>query len=159
MVAVVVVLLLAIGGGGYWFMSQDPTDIVATTELSDPDELEVDIEQEIVVDDEEPDGEIDQGPKVITPSTEPPAIVEAAPVARGEKIADKLKSSASGPEMLWVPGGKFTMGGRESAADFDERPQHTVSVKPFAMSVNEITIAEYRQFAKSTGRKMPQTGD
>ena len=61
--------------------------------------------------------------------------------------------------MLWVPGGKFTMGGRESAADFDERPQHTVSVKPFAMSVNEITIAEYRQFAKSTGRKMPQTGD
>jgi formylglycine-generating enzyme required for sulfatase activity len=61
--------------------------------------------------------------------------------------------------MVWLPGGRFTMGGRASTTDFNEHPQHAVAVQPFAISTHEITIAEYAKFAKSTNRKIPKTGD
>jgi formylglycine-generating enzyme required for sulfatase activity len=51
------------------------------------------------------------------------------------------------------------MGGRDSSAQFDERPQHTVTVMPFAISQHEITISDYNKFARSTGRKSPKTGN
>jgi len=70
-----------------------------------------------------------------------------------------LKSGGNGPTMIWIPEGEFQMGARDSAAQFDERPQHKVTVQPFAISRTEITIAEYNRFARSAGHRAPKTGD
>jgi len=51
------------------------------------------------------------------------------------------------------------MGGRESAANFSERPQHSVTVKEFAISVHEVTIEQYCKFTRAAGRKAPKAGD
>ena len=161
LVTVVILLLIGIGGGGYWFMTQSPSDVVETTGTTDldDDDVEIEIEDDIIDDSSDPEVEIETEPDVIAITEQPPPVVETTPVVQGEKFTDTLKSGGSGPAMIWIPGGRFAMGSRDSASDFDERPQHTVTVKPFAMSVNEITIAEYAKFAKSTGRKMPKTGD
>jgi formylglycine-generating enzyme required for sulfatase activity len=48
------------------------------------------------------------------------------------------------PEMVPIPGGKFTMGDNEGRPD--ERPAHQVSVSPLAMSKFEITNEQYERF-------------
>lgn len=50
-----------------------------------------------------------------------------------------------------IPGGSFNMGSQDGAAD--EKPVRTVTISPFSMSVGEITIAQFRQFVKSSGYK------
>ena len=47
------------------------------------------------------------------------------------------------------------MGSAAYSVEADERPQHTVHVKPFAMGEYEVTFAQYDAFAKATGRKQP----
>ncbi|MDZ7736976.1 MAG: SUMF1/EgtB/PvdO family nonheme iron enzyme [Gammaproteobacteria bacterium] len=39
----------------------------------------------------------------------------------------------------------------------EERPEHTVEAQPFAISQYEITIAEYKRFARATGHPLPQS--
>ncbi len=85
--------------------------------------------------------------------------VAPAPVVRGEPFQDTLRGGGRGPHMISLPGGSFQMGSPETSADFSERPQHTVHVKPFAIGIHEVTIAEYRRFASATARKQPHTGD
>lgn len=58
------------------------------------------------------------------------------------------------PEMVVIPAGSFTMGSPETEAGrkIDEGPQHRVIiVKAFAMSKYEVTVGEYRVFARVTG--------
>jgi formylglycine-generating enzyme required for sulfatase activity len=58
--------------------------------------------------------------------------------------------------MVSVPGGVFVMG-NDSDGDELERPEHTVSVKPFFMDKNEVTCAEYAGFLQSSHYpKLPQ---
>ena len=56
------------------------------------------------------------------------------------------------PEMVEVPGGTF----RQGLADWWERhsqlPAHTVTIRPFAIGLREVTRDEYAVFAESTGR-------
>ena len=57
--------------------------------------------------------------------------------------------STTKADMASIPGGTFTMGrndGREN-----ERPEHSVDVKPFQMDETEVTNAEYYEFVKETG--------
>jgi formylglycine-generating enzyme len=51
--------------------------------------------------------------------------------------------------MVWVPGGTFTMG----SADFypEERPVHRASVDGFWMDEHPVTVGEYRRFVVAAG--------
>ncbi|RKZ92221.1 MAG: hypothetical protein DRR19_04920, partial [Candidatus Parabeggiatoa sp. nov. 1] len=65
---------------------------------------------------------------------------------------DRLTDDSQGPKMVWIPAGRFLMGSQIAA---NEQPVHRVSVKCFAMSIYEVTFAEYDRFAEATGRQKP----
>ncbi len=60
---------------------------------------------------------------------------------------------AACPEMVSIPGGEFMMGSpaAESERDDDELPQRRVRVKTFALGKTEVTVAQWRQFARASG--------
>jgi formylglycine-generating enzyme required for sulfatase activity len=69
----------------------------------------------------------------------------------GKAFRDRLKSGGVGPEMLWLPAGRFRMGDIQSDGDTDKQPVHWVSVDKLAMGRYEITVGEFRQFVNATG--------
>jgi formylglycine-generating enzyme required for sulfatase activity len=72
----------------------------------------------------------------------------------GQHFTDALKSGARGPEMVVVPHGGFRMGAgdeEEDATDF-EKPAHYVRIaRGFAMSRNEVTVDQFRDFVRASG--------
>lgn len=78
----------------------------------------------------------------------------AAPAA-GREFHDTLKDGTAAPTMVWIPAGTFQMGSPGSSGNAEERPRHEVSVDRFAMSKYEVTIAQYKKFARATGREIP----
>jgi formylglycine-generating enzyme required for sulfatase activity len=86
--------------------------------------------------------------------------------APGSSFQDVLAEGSSGPEMVILPSGTYTMGfihgtgvGINSRRPF---MVHSVEIpKPFAIGKYEVTVQEYRRFAQATGRAMPhnQAGD
>jgi serine/threonine-protein kinase len=72
----------------------------------------------------------------------------AAPPAPAPKIP-------TAPEgMVYIPGGKFTMGRNDGSPD--EGPAHEVVVEPYFLDRHEVTNQEYRKFIDATGRKAPK---
>jgi formylglycine-generating enzyme required for sulfatase activity len=72
--------------------------------------------------------------------------------APGERFADKLRDGNDGPRLVVVPIGQFTMGSpdTERGRDDNEGPQRELTIdRGFAMSRNEITVAEFRAFVES----------
>ena len=63
-----------------------------------------------------------------------------------------------GPSMVMLPGGRFLMGSPDSSPHFDERPQHPVTLSAFAMSVHEITRAEFARFSGRGNGNLPVSG-
>jgi formylglycine-generating enzyme required for sulfatase activity len=55
------------------------------------------------------------------------------------------------PGMVWIPGGRFTMGSEGEHALPAERPAHEVDVDGFFMDVHTVTNAEFRAFVDATG--------
>lgn len=55
------------------------------------------------------------------------------------------------PEMVLIPSGTFTMGGRSDQAYADEFPQHQVKVSSFLMDETEVTNAQFKAFVDATG--------
>lgn len=72
----------------------------------------------------------------------------------GQNFADALAGGGRGPEMVVIPHGGFTMGaapGEQGRRD-NEGPPHEVRFeRGFALSVNEITVAEFARFVAATG--------
>jgi len=66
---------------------------------------------------------------------------------------DTLKEGHLGPQMVWIPAGRFKMG--EGDGYKNEQPVHEVFVNQFAISRYEVTFAEYDLFAEATGRDKP----
>jgi len=159
-IALVAFVVVGVAGGAFWFLSQGGAEIPSATGISDAEQATDSDLLEATIDEEEISGlevEVEPEPDIVV---EPePEVVASTPATVGEKFTDSLKSGGSAPAMIWIAGGRLSMGSRGSSADFDEHPQHTVTVAQFAMSVYEITIAEYTKFAKATGRKAPKTGD
>lgn len=62
-------------------------------------------------------------------------------------------------EMVWIPGGEFSMGANEPPdrddvgmkATLDARPIHRVYVDGFYMDKNDVTNAQFARFVKATG--------
>lgn len=94
-------------------------------------------------------------------ATEKPAaadVTTAEPVSPAavsiDTFSDPLRIGGRGPVMVSISAGSFKMG---SSRFTEERPEHMVRVKPFAISQYEITVAEYQRFARATGQPMPAT--
>ena len=81
-------------------------------------------------------------------------VMERMNVEAGARIRDPLRSGGSGPEMVVVPAGEFVMGSVTGPAS--ERPPRRITIaEPFAVGVSEVTAADYRRFARATGRSLP----
>jgi formylglycine-generating enzyme required for sulfatase activity len=74
----------------------------------------------------------------------------------GQAFTDALETGARGPQMRVVPHGGFRMGAKEGeldGADY-ETPQHYIRFdRGFAMSINEVSVGEFRRFINATQRK------
>ena len=62
------------------------------------------------------------------------------------------ESSEADNKMVWVPGGKFTMGSNDPHAA-DAQPLHEVEVGGFWMDEHEVTNAQFQKFVEATGYK------
>ncbi len=158
LIAGVVVVLAALGGGAAWFLGQgDATPPPVIVEGPAEDDAGEDDMVDIDAVEDEPIAAGEVAPEA-RPATPPPAAEPPAPAGHQGEFRDRLKGGGEGPLMTWVPAGSFSMGSRIMTSDPDEHPRHPVRLSQFAIGVNEITIAEYRRFARATGREMPQTG-
>lgn len=71
----------------------------------------------------------------------------------GQRFTDAA-GGGRGPQMVVVPHGGFSMGAADDDRDADdnERPRRNLRFdRGFAMSLNEITVGEYRRFVEATG--------
>ncbi len=64
---------------------------------------------------------------------------------------DSQASPPSPPDMVWIPGGEFTMGSNAEIARPDEKPTHRARVDGFWMDTTEVTNAQFRAFVEATG--------
>jgi formylglycine-generating enzyme len=53
--------------------------------------------------------------------------------------------------MVWVPGGKFTMGTNDPGVSSEERPAHRMKVDGFWMDQTDVTNAQFKRFVDATG--------
>ena len=148
-IAVVVVALLAIGGGAFFVLGGKdepaPDSVVQVEESAPEPEGVVEPATPEPVATAQPEPEIQEA---VEPEAEP-ATVAARPAA----FRDALTSGSEAPEMVTIAAGSFLMGSK--SVQSDERPQHKVTVAPFAMSKYEATFKQYEAFASATGRKIP----
>jgi formylglycine-generating enzyme required for sulfatase activity len=71
-------------------------------------------------------------------------------------------SNGSGfsPEMIWLPGGTFSMGSPEGVGNDNERPVHEVTLGHYAVGEHPVTVGEFRRFVEATGyRADAEKGD
>lgn len=96
----------------------------------------------------------------VPPSVGPEQAVVLTPVEPSipsvpEIIQDRLKSGGSGPRMAILAAGEFTQGSSTLSPAFEERPARQVSLPAFALSITEITFAEYGAFVAAVGGRLP----
>jgi formylglycine-generating enzyme required for sulfatase activity len=88
-----------------------------------------------------------------SPASQPVPISLPAPPLAGSVIRD----CPTCPFMTVLPSGRFQQGsasGSSGATSF-EYPQHGVDIGyPLAMSTNDVTVGEFREFVTATGRDM-----
>ena len=67
-----------------------------------------------------------------------------------------MKNGTNVPEMVIIPAGRFRMGDVQGKGSKDEKPVHEVHIgKRFGMSRYELTFDQYDEFARATGRDLP----
>ncbi len=62
-------------------------------------------------------------------------------------------NAQSVPKMILVEGGEMQMG--SDYGEENEKPIHKVQLNSFYIAEHETTVAQYREFAKATGKEMP----
>ncbi len=62
-----------------------------------------------------------------------------------------IKGNVAFAEMVWIPGGEFTMGSEADWAYPNEGPEHRVRVSGFWMDKHALTNAEFARFVEETG--------
>ena len=68
-------------------------------------------------------------------------------------IEDVLVGGGNGPQMIVIPSGSFEMGSSTSLDD-EERPVHSVEISSIAVGKYEVTVEEFRVFAKASGKPL-----
>jgi formylglycine-generating enzyme required for sulfatase activity/serine/threonine protein phosphatase PrpC len=147
-------LLLTLGGGASWFFGGAPETariaVLPPVPETSPAALPT------------PAAPVPTVAEPATSATPTPAAPDPAasaapvpPTAAIENFVDAM-AGGHGPTLVWVPAGEFQMGAPDSAAGFDERPQHNVKLGRFAISTQEVSVAEYAKFTAATGHKPPR---
>jgi len=77
----------------------------------------------------------------------------ASAIRKQEK--EKSNVLTNPPDMVFVEGGNFLMGSEDGEPE--EQPIHKVAVSSFYIARYEVTVAQYREFCRETGRAMPET--
>jgi len=73
-----------------------------------------------------------------------------------ERRIAQAKGQAGAPAgMVYIPGGKFTMGSNTGGFK-NEYPAHTLKTRAFYIGLTEVTNKEYREFVKAAGRLEPR---
>ncbi|MBV8575730.1 MAG: SUMF1/EgtB/PvdO family nonheme iron enzyme [Acetobacteraceae bacterium] len=86
-------------------------------------------------------------PRPSSPAQEPaPAAAIEAPAHHAQ--TSEFRDCPNCPTMVPLPGGSFVMGSR---ADPSERPEHRVTVPPFALGKFKVTVAEWNACAADGG--------
>ena len=62
-----------------------------------------------------------------------------------------VKKGKDEAPMLWIPPGKFLMGGLDGKGDWDEQPPHWVSLSGFFLDVYEVTNQQFQKFVQASG--------
>jgi len=150
--SIVGAVVIGVGGAAALFLTSDEPTTVSVAEPA--------IVAPIQVTPEKPSKQ--NAAKETKPVTAPAVKVKpvaAAPVKVVQKpfkvvyVRDRMKIGGRGPEMSVLPAGTYQMGSPSSSVEFSERPQHKVTLKGFAMSRYEVTVAEYKRFLNATGLK------
>lgn len=75
-------------------------------------------------------------------------------------LALPADSRRSGPQdsltYIRIPAGSFQMGCTREECAPDSRPVHRVSLQAFWMGQSEVTVSAYREYARRTGKPMPE---
>jgi len=79
------------------------------------------------------------------------SLLTAAALAAGD--GPKSAPAGGAPGMVWIPGGKFTMGSELPGSRRNEQPEHAVTVDGFWLDATSVTNAEFRKFVEATGYK------
>ena len=157
---IVFLLLVIIAGGVFYAWQQGMLDSVIG-------KVEGEIEKQLTP---QPEA-VEPAPPVVTPEVktpprelvkqpeiqQPEPLVQEEYVDRPDPFTDRLSSGGRGPRMIAIPSGSFLMGNTSGLISPDETPRHKVNVPAFAMSVFEVTYAEYDVFARATGRSRPDS--
>jgi formylglycine-generating enzyme required for sulfatase activity/serine/threonine protein phosphatase PrpC len=159
-IGIAAAIVVVIGAGIFFTMggdkspqSSDATVADVETEMEEVVEEVIEDEPEVVEAVEETDEATEVVAETTTEETKP--VEKAVATAPTEAtFQDNLKSGGKGPVMVWVPAGDYSMGSNKQQ---EESPKHTVSIRKFAVSEKEISIAQYSQYAKATGAKVPKT--
>ena len=69
----------------------------------------------------------------------------------GSASQEVIQGEGDSKDMVWIPGGTFTMGADNQRAYPDEYPEHQVTVSGFWMDVKEVTNREFAAFVEATG--------
>jgi len=163
-IGIAATVIIVIGLAGFFMTGKKPAqqDGPTVAEVETEDESEI-VDDEPAIEEETTDAVVeetgtDEVAEPVVAATEviseQQAEKPAASIAK--TIQDNLKSGGKGPLMVVIPAGKYLMGSTSSRHS-EERPRHEVSVEQFAASQYEITFAEYDQFAKASGRKIPDS--
>lgn len=75
---------------------------------------------------------------------------EASRVSRQKRLNASVSNATTG-EMIWVPPGRFTMGGIGDNVPPDELPLHDVRLDGFWMDKTEVTNEQFDRFISATG--------
>ena len=76
---------------------------------------------------------------------------EALRLRQQRDATNMASAQPGGGDMIWLPGGKFTMGGIGDDVPEDELPLHDVRVDGFYMDKTEVTNEQFAKFAAATG--------
>ena len=152
-IAALLLALLACGGAGWWFFTQQAPPVPAVA-------LEVEATpsgDEPPANDLTPLEPVVKEPIAVAQPAVDPSPKPSPTVGKRGQFRDALRGGGQGPLMTWIRAGSFTMG-NPLAMTADERPEHPVTLKGFAIGVHEITVGDYRKYANAGGVKMPKLG-
>ena len=85
-----------------------------------------------------------------------PAKVDAAAPAQIEPLPGTvIQDCEACPALIVLPKGRFKQGSAEAGATSAVKPMHWVAIAhPFAMAINDVTVAQFGAFVAATGRNM-----
>jgi formylglycine-generating enzyme required for sulfatase activity/CRP-like cAMP-binding protein len=102
--------------------------------------------------------EVSEVPGKVAVVTESEDIEPAPAPAKPQPVrtySQPLSTGGRGPTLVELQADSFLMGSSSTSANFDERPQHTVELRLFAISKREVTFDEYSKFVNDTRRRRP----